>query len=500
MSGQARNAGPTVGPDDPRYDTLVRGFNQRWVGRPRQVEVITSADRVIEIVQRCVDEGLRPVVRSGGHCYEGWSCQTDGVIIDVSGMAAAGREPDTGWYFLDSGCTNWHVYDRLYRRYGVTLPAGSCYSVGAGGHICGGGYGLLSRLHGLTVDWLHGVEVVCVGADGRARLVRATKDAEDPRERDLFWAHTGGGGGNFGVITRYLFADLPAGPSDAWLASLAWNWSDLSRHPSHLTRLLINYGRFFEANSEPGSQYAGLFALLHLTRQAAGQIVLTVQQVGRDRGPLDRFVAAIGDGLDEQRAPAVRPRISVAGHHFGLTGGTARLMPWLEATQTLNGSGPNQRGKYKSAYMKTGFPPEQIETIWRWLTVDSPAFPPNPQAPLQVDSYGCAVNAIDSAATAVPQRSSVLKLQYQTYWTDPARDRPNLDWINGFYDDMYGARGPWPDDVLDGCYVNYCDDDLADWPYLYYKDGYPRLQRAKAAWDPLDVFRHAQSVRLPLGH
>lgn len=489
--------GASIGPNDPRYSTLVRGFNQRWVGRPRRVEVVSTADEVVTVVQRCVDEGLRPTVRSGGHCYEGWSSLTDGVIIDVSGMCGTGQEPDTGWFFLESGCTNWHVYNHVYRRFGLTLPAGSCYSVGAGGHICGGGYGLLSRLHGLTVDWLSGVEVVCVDANGRARLVRATKDSADPQERDLFWAHTGGGGGSFGVITRYLFAELPVAPAEAWLASLAWNWSDLVQHPDLFARLLTNYGRFFETNSSPETPYAGLFGLLHLTRRAAGQVVLTVQQTGRDRRPLDRFIADVQTGIDDERVGAVEPRVALPGLHHGLSTGTARLMPWLEVTQTLNGSGPNQRGKYKSAYMKKGFPTDQIDTIWRWLTVEGPDYPPNPHALLQVDSYGGVINAVDSAATAVPQRSSVLKLQYQTYWADPAEDAVNLNWINGFYRDMYGERGPSPDTVMDGCYVNYCDADLVDWPYLYFKDNYPRLQRAKAAWDPLDVFRHQQSVRLP---
>ena len=282
-----------VTPDDPRYPTLIRGFNQRWVGHPQYVEVVGDARQILDVIQRCVDEGLRPTVRSGGHCYEGWVSLNDGVILDVSSMHAAGRDPETGWYFLESGCTNWDVYNQLYRQYGVTLPAGSCYSVGAGGHICGGGYGLLSRLQGLTVDWLHGVEVVCVDKDRRARLVRATRDSQTQEEQDLFWAHTGGGGGNFGVITRYLFKDLPPGPSEAWLASLAWEWSDLLQNQDLFYQLLRNYGRFFEENSTPGSPYSSLFALFHLTRQAAGQVIVTVQNAGSDRGPVDDFLNAM---------------------------------------------------------------------------------------------------------------------------------------------------------------------------------------------------------------
>src|SRR5260370_3307816 len=129
--------GARVTPRDPRYPTLVRGFNQRWVGHPRFVQVVGDARQVVEVAQHCVEEKLRLTVRSGGHCYGGWVSENDGGIVDVSSLHSAGWDEANGWYYLDSGCTNWDLYNQLYRQYGVTLPAGSCYSVGAGGHICG---------------------------------------------------------------------------------------------------------------------------------------------------------------------------------------------------------------------------------------------------------------------------------------------------------------------------------------------------------------------------
>jgi hypothetical protein len=83
------------------------------------------------------------------------------------------------------------------------------------------------------------------------------------------------------------------------------------------------------------------------------------------------------------------------------------------------------------------------------------------------------------------QRSSIMKLQYQTYWTSPGDDEVNLGWINGFYDSVYAASGgvPVSNRVSDGCFINYPDVDLpASWPVLYYKDGYPALQAVKARW------------------
>lgn len=145
--------------------------------------------------------------------------------------------------------------------------------------------------------------------------------------------------------------------------------------------------------------------------------------------------------------------------------------------------------------MNKGFPPEQIETLWRYLWEEKFN---NSQALVQVDSYGCQINAVPSDATAVPQRSSIMKLQYQTYWTDESDDQQNLDWINGFYYAMYGPEGPVPDGTMDGCYVNYPDVDLTHWQLLYYgEQGYKRLQQVKARWDPLNVFNHKQSIELP---
>ncbi len=481
--------GTQVPHDDPRYPTLVRGFNQRWIGRPRSVDVCGDTAQVVQAVQRALDAGQRITVRSGGHCYEDFvSDNDDGVILDLSPMRAVSRDRATSWYGVEAGATLWDVYSQLYKEYGVTIPGGSCYSVGAGGHITGGGYGLLSRKHGLTVDYLHAVEVVHVNADYRVETITVSRDSSDPAERDLWWAHLGGGGGNFGVVTRFWFRDPPQAPSHASLLNIAWNWSDLDQEA--FTQLVTNYGQFLEANSAVGSSYTGLFSLLHLTNQAAQQIVLTAQYVGEEPHRLDDFARAVGQTLPQH----VRQVVPVGYHHFVVPTTTVQRMPWLLATQALNGSGAPRRGKYKSAYMIKAFPERQIAVMWQFLNEVGYA---NPQALLQVDSYGCQVNAIAPAATALPQRTSVMKLQYQTYWTDPSEDAEHLRWIRDFYTAMYGERGPVPDGIVDGCYVNYPDGDLLNWQYLYYKENYPRLQAAKARWDPHNVFHHQQSIERP---
>ena len=205
----ARGLAP-IYPADPRYATMRMGFNRRWVGSPAYIQVVRNAHQAVAAVQRARDAGLRITVRGGGHCYENFSAGNHGgVIIDMSGMQGVYADP-AGLVCVEGGATLWNAYETLFKDYNLTLPGGSCYSVGVGGHIAGGGYGLLSRLHGLTVDYLDAVDVICVDRRGRARLVRARKG--DPETGRLLWAHTGGGGGNFGIVTAYYSGGSRARP------------------------------------------------------------------------------------------------------------------------------------------------------------------------------------------------------------------------------------------------------------------------------------------------
>jgi FAD/FMN-containing dehydrogenase len=483
--------GSIVLPGDPRFGTVIRGFNQRWIADPGYVRLCSSPADVVAAVESAVRDGLRITVRSGGHCYENFAYgNTGGVIVDLSLLNGVYVDAETGWLVVDAGATLFDVYVQLYKQYGVTLPGGSCYSVGAGGHITGGGYGLLSRLHGLTVDYLSAVEVVHVDGSGHARCDRFSAEVVDSVESLMLWGHQGGGGGNFGIVTKFFFADPPAAPSRVCLVSESWNWEDFTI--DKFTEFLQIYGQFFVDHKDPGDPFQGLFALLHLTCAPTPNIGLTIQVVGDDPDPIHVFRDAV-------RPAGIRPEpLSAPVGYHGIPSSTLdiQVMPWLFATQTLNGSGSPRRGKYKSAYMIGNFTTDECQTIWEILRESKFK---NAQALLQVDSYGGQVNSVEPARTAIPQRSSAMKLQYQTYWAHENDDAANLRWIRDFYSAMYGGDGPVPDGRLDGCYVNYPDVDLSNWKTLYYKENYPKLQQVKRRWDPLNIFNHAQSIEIEQG-
>lgn len=526
--GRAVGAGPVavappsaplvVRPDDPRYPELTVGNNQRWVSRPEQVVVAVSPEDVLTTVRDAVGSGRRLTVRSGGHCYEDFvhNADTD-VVLDLSELRAVGFDAQESAFSVEPGATLLHVYESLYRRWGVTVPGGSCYSVGAGGHIMGGGYGLLSRRHGLTVDHLHGVDVVVVRADRSVRRVRATRE----QNRDLWWAHTGGGGGNFGVVTRYLLRSpggpggpgepgdlLPRPPSTVLVRAVALDWAGLDQE--RFVRLVGNYGRWHEANSEPGADANGLSAILALNHRSAGAVALLAQTDGDQDGAsmlLDQFFTEVLDGVGLAVRPVTAPALEI-GALPELA--VARRLPWLHAVRLLGTNtpvltDPTRRADHKAAYFRRGPTGGQAAVLHRHLSGEGFA---NPDAGVVLFGYGGRINAVDPAATAVAQRDSVLKLLVQSFWTDAGDDDENVRWTRELYRDLFADTGgvPVPGEVTDGCYINYPDTDLGDerwntsgvpWSELYYKRNYARLQQVKRRWDPTNTFRHAQSIALP---
>ena len=249
-----------VGPEDPRYQDLVqRGFNKRFTPAPAYVRLVGSTDDVVTAVQDAVDGGLRLAVRSGGHCLKGFlgdpSIQ---VLIDTSLMSDVYFDPDMNAFAVEAGGMLGEVYKKLYLGWGVTIPAGESPAVGVGGHIAGGAFGFICRRHGLAVDHLYAVEVVVVDAEGTAGAVVATREPDDPNH-ELWWAHTGGGAGNFGVLTRCWFRSpnalgddpeslLPRAPSSVLVFRVEWKWDDIDE--ASFATLANNYGEWAERNAD----------------------------------------------------------------------------------------------------------------------------------------------------------------------------------------------------------------------------------------------------------
>src|SRR5215217_8714719 len=187
--------GRVITPGDPGYDRARTIFYGGFERRPAAIVRPADAAGVAQVVGLARDRGLELAVRSGGHSLAGHSASDGGIVLDLSALTALEVDLEGGAAWAQAGLTA-GAYTAQVGAHGLATGFGDTGSVGIGGLTLGGGVGYLVRKHGLTIDNLVSAEVVT--ADGR--LLRV--DAEE--HPDLFWAIRGGGG-NFGVVTRFHY-------------------------------------------------------------------------------------------------------------------------------------------------------------------------------------------------------------------------------------------------------------------------------------------------------
>jgi hypothetical protein len=392
-----------IGPGDPRYLAVVgKRFNKRFSASPDYVQLVSSTAEVVSAVGEAVREERRLAVTSGGHCLEGFVSDPEvRVILDVSPMKRVYYDADRGAVAVECGATVGETFRALFETWGVVIPLGEHPDIGMGGHVVGGAFGFLCRQLGLAADYLYAVEVVTVNEGGQASPVVATRESSDPH-RDLWWAHTGGGGGNFGVVTRYWFRSpdaaggdparlLPRAPESIATFKAEWNWSDIDE-PAFL-RLLKNHGVWCEQNSGADSPHASLWTLLEIHRKQFGKIVV-------------RGVSTAGDGAERQVEDhlAMLSEGCIAPH-----GRELARMSWLEFALNplpeLFAAPPGGvSAKVKDALLRKRFTDRQISVVGCW------------------DSRPMAGESIPSRAMRPPPPNAI------RFSTSPA---PQAGWIRG---------------------------------------------------------------------
>jgi FAD/FMN-containing dehydrogenase len=198
---KAQLRGRLICPDDPDYDNARKIYNGMIDKRPVLIARCVDVADVIAAVNFGRENGLAIAVRGGGHNGPGLGLVDDGLVIDLSEMKGIRVDAQAGTVRVEGGCV-WGEVDHATHPFGMAVPSGFISTTGVGGLTLGGGVGYLSRKYGLTIDNLLAVDMVL--ADGSV----ITADVE--RDADLFWA-VRGGGGNFGVVTSFLFKLSPAG-------------------------------------------------------------------------------------------------------------------------------------------------------------------------------------------------------------------------------------------------------------------------------------------------
>jgi len=490
-----------ITPSDPRYAYLAgKRFNKRYTGRPDVICLPSSTSEVVTAVQDAVDRQLRVVARSGGHCLEGFVADPEvKVVVDLSIMKQVYHDPGRNAIAVEAGVTVGEMYRQLYLNWGVVVPAGEHPDIGMGGHVVGGAFGFLCREYGLAADYLEAVELVHVNASGKALSVIASKDKDDPHH-ELWWAHTGGGGGNFGIVTRYWFRSygvnssdpsklLPKAPALVSTFRVSWSWEEISEIT--FNRLATNFGEWCSNNSASGSPANRLFSLLFLNHRNLQKIEVKGLVTG----------AGAKELIDEHLQALVRDTRLKADPQLDESEWLSfALNPFPELFQPGVESG---KSKVKDALLRKAFKEAQLASAWRSLTSNDQV-----GGGLGMATYGGKVNVVESTVTASAQRNCIMDIACNTGWADTAGEKVSLAWVRNFYRDLFADTGgvPVPDLSNGGCMINHPDTDLADpewnrsgveWSQLYYQDNYPRLQQVKLNYDPLNIFHHPLSIKLP---
>lgn len=423
---------------DPGYGEARQNYNGRFQKFPLLIVYCLHTEDVVNAIRWVRKHRIPFRVRDGGHSYEAFSLVTGGLIIDVSELCYIQINKKYGTARIGAGCRLMEVYETLWQE-GLTIPAGTCPTVGISGFTLGGGYGLLARHMGMTCDSL--VEVEMVTAHGRT--IRANRDDNAA----LLWACRGGGGGSFGAVTAFTFKTHPI--DTVARCRMTWHFDDLAT--------VVDFWQHWAPYVD-----ARLTSLLALPARGQSDLRFTGVFVGTE------------EDLRQLMLPfqeAVPPKTV-----------TFHTNTWKEAVSLFAGTPIKQElFKNSSAYVYETLSGEALATLIRYLEAA-----PGPINVLALDAYGGAIGQVPTSATAFFHRRALFSIQYQSYWFQKDRAAQNIDWIERFRTSMLPYTC--------GAYCNYCDRMIVDWPTAYYGANLPRLQAVKRMYDPENLFRFPQSI------
>ncbi len=437
-------------PADPGYDQARTLWNAMIDRKPALIVRAAGAADVIQAVNFAHTHGLLVAVKGGGHNIAGNACCEGGLMIDLSLMKSVRVEPSARRARVEPGALL-SDFDRETQAFGLATPLGINSTTGIAGLTLGGGFGWLSRKHGLTVDNLVSADVVT--ADGQ---LRTASDSENP---DLFWAIRGGGG-NFGVVTSFEFKLHQVGPIV---------FAGLIVHPlDDAKKLLGEYREFVARAPEELTVWA-------VMRKAPPLPFLPPAWHGKE---ILVFASCYnGDPVAGEKALApLRALGKPIGEHVG-------AMPyavWQTAFDPL--LAPGQRNYWKSHDYK------QLDDDTIDAVLAAVRKLPTPDCETFIGHLGGAVNRVKSDATAYPHRDVEFILNVHTRWQDASQDKACIAWARELFD--AAAKH-----ATGGVYVNFMpEDEQGRIKVGAYGPNFERLAKLKAMYDPDNLFQMNHNI------
>lgn len=461
-------AGQLVRPGDSDYATARLLFDPRFDGlRPAGIAFCANPADVAECLAFVRRFAVAVTPRSGGHSYAGYS-SGQGLVIDVTRINTV-TQVGSGTARIGAGTRLVDLYAGL-DAHGVTVPGGSCPTVGVAGLTLGGGIGVVTRAYGTLSDNLRSVQMVT--PDGTVRECDADRNA------DLFWACRGGGGGNFGVATAFTFTTHPT--QQMVLFFLNWSWSQASK--------VIAAWQSWAPNA-PDELWSNLHALSSL--DGAGDTP-TIQVGGTYLGSLSGAQELISRLVDRiGSSPQGSPFVSSHAHAMMIEAGCSQLstaqchLPWQNPAGTLQ----RESEFAKSHIFTRALSPAAISAIIAAVE-QRQRLGGGGQGGVAFDALGGAVNRVAPDATAFVHRDGLFVGQFTTTWSDSATNAQTAaqqNWLRGFHQ----AMTPY---ASGQAYQNYLDPELANWQQAYYGANYARLVQVREKYDPDHVFNLPQGI------
>ena len=436
------------------YDTARAVWNGAVDRRPRLIARCSGTADVAATVSFARDHDLEIAVRGGGHNVAGTAVCEDGIVIDLSAMRAVWVDP-AGRTARVQGGALWGDVDHETQAHGLATTGGIVGHTGVAGLTLGGGIGFLMRKHGLAVDNLVAAEVVT--AEGS--IVRASAD-EHP---DLFWALRGGGG-NFGVVTSFLFALHPVGPT-VMAGPVFWAADD--------TTDVLRFYRDFaaEAPDELGTviRLGTVPPLPVIPEDLHWRPALAIACC---------YAGAVEDG--ERAMRALRQHGSPLVDLIAPT-------PYVAFQGALDDTVPHGWHYYWKATNLAGLTDDVIAVI-----ADHAYTASSPRSYAAMFHMGGAVARVPHDATAYGGREVAHNMSIDGVWLpDESGEHAAVEtaWARGFLHALEPHRA--------GVYVNFLDsdDDNSRVREAYGDDIYRRLAEVKAKYDPDNAFHHNKNIR-----
>ncbi|KAL9649090.1 hypothetical protein ABK040_008467 [Willaertia magna] len=463
--------GTIIYPNNKEYNIDRLDWNQRVEQKfPSAIVYCNNYQDVINAIryvneQRKLNNSYNFTIRSGKHSYESYSVTNNGIVIDVSPLTFKKFNTLNDSVIsitAGAGNRNFDMYKYLWYNGRYAFPSGTCPTVGISGFTLGGGMGFIARNYGLGIDNLLSVEMVL--GNGQLVQVNATNQYSD-----LFWAIRGGGNGNFGVIVSLTYKLIKAPP---FVTKFTLSWK--------------NYNQIFNAldiwqnfATTTDKRLTSQFTIYNGTYGVDGLFLGSEQELKNIISPLFQINSNY---------------LTISMQTFSYFDGVLEYAQCKDEKdcdeQMLKHPDPNQPILYKTktSYAFKKLTKEAIEVFMKILTGPQPATV-GVFTCVQFDSYGGKISEVKSSETAFPHRNALFHAQYMMYYGKREDSQKVEDWMNNWYEKTQPYLSPF-------AYVNYCDSYLKDYEYAYYGENLSQLRKIKQKYDPNNLFRYEQSIKL----